>query len=95
MACARTAAVALALPDGWSDRTVLTLVGPEVDGFAPNVVVTRERLCDHMGLGGFASGWVNKLRDQIPVAEIRPVETIVIAGERAQLRVVGWDGAGA
>ena len=33
------------LPAGWEDRSMTTLVGPRgKGGFAPNVVVTRERL---------------------------------------------------
>ena len=53
----RTDAFALPLPEGWADRTVVTLAGPADDGYAPNVVVTREVLCDHMGLGAFSQGW--------------------------------------
>ena len=50
---------ALPLPAGWADRTAVTLLAPlEPDGFAPNVVVTREPLCANLGLGGFADGQV-------------------------------------
>jgi hypothetical protein len=72
---------------GWEDRTVLTLVGPATEGAQPNVVVTREALCDNMGLGGFSSGWVQKLADQVPVH-------IEISGSPAHLRVVEWEAAG-
>lgn len=65
-----------------------------IDGFAENIVVTREALCDHMGLGGFAQGWVNRLAEQVPVEELRPVEQLEVAGRRAQLRTVGWQAAG-
>ncbi len=35
----------LPLPEGWSDRTAVTLAGPaSVGGYVPNVVVTREAL---------------------------------------------------
>ena len=44
--------------DGWDDRTMLTMVGPNTEGAQPNVVVTREALCDNLGLGGFSSGWM-------------------------------------
>ena len=79
---------------GWEARTVLTMVGPAADGAQPNVVVTREQLCGSMGLGGFSSGWVQKLADQIPVTETRPVEHIHVSGAPAHLRVVEWEAAG-
>ena len=79
---------------GWEDRTVLTLVGPATEGAQPNVVVTRERLCDNMGLGGFSSGWVQKLADQVPVQEKKDIEHIEISGAPAHLRVVEWEAAG-
>ena len=79
---------------GWEDRTVLTMVGPNTEGAQPNVVVTREALCDHMGLGGFSSGWVQKLADQVPVRETRDVEHIEISGAPAHLRLLEWEAAG-
>ena len=81
-------------PEGWEDRTVLTIVGPLTEGAQPNVVVTRETLCNNMGLGGFSSGWVQKLADQIPVKESCPVEHIEISGAPAHLRTVEWEAAG-
>jgi hypothetical protein len=86
--------VRLPLPAGWEDRTVATIVGPTIDGAQVNVVVTREGLCANLGLGGYSSGWVRKLNDQIPVEEHRPVEHIDIAGHPGHLRVVEWEAAG-
>jgi hypothetical protein len=90
----RTGAFAIPLPDGWQDRTVLTISGPDAEGYAPNVVVTRERLCDHIGLGGYSSGWLNRLREEVPVVENAPVEHATIAGVPAHLRRVSWNAAG-
>jgi hypothetical protein len=90
----RAGSVSLPLPAGWEDRTVLTIAGPLVAGISPNVVVTRETLCDNMGLGGFAGGWVSRLGDELPVRERRPVEHVHVAGQRAQLRCVEWEAAG-
>jgi hypothetical protein len=90
----RTDAFALPLPEGWADRTVVTLAGPADAGYAPNVVVTREALCDHMGLGGFSQGWQNMLADQVPVTPLRPVEHLEIAGRPANVRIVSWAAAG-
>lgn len=91
----RTDAFALPLPEGWADRTVVTLAGPADEfGYAPNIVVTRERLCDHMGLGGFSEGWQALLDDQVPVTLLAPVEHTEIAGRRANVRTVAWSAAG-
>jgi hypothetical protein len=90
----RTDAFALPLPEGWTDRTVVTLAGPVDDGYAPNIVVTREALCDHMGLGGFSQGWQTMLADQVPVTPLRPVEHTEIAGRPANVRIVSWAAAG-
>ena len=90
----RTDSFVLPLPGGWVDRTVVTLTGPEVDGFAANIVITREVLCDNLGLGGFSSGWVSKLAEEVPVSELRPVEHLEIGDVRAHVRVVGWAAAG-
>jgi hypothetical protein len=86
----RAGAISLPLPEGWEDRTVLTIAGPPRDGVAPNVVVTREALCANMGLGGFAGGWLDRLADELPVRERRPVEHGHVAGQRAQVRCVEW-----
>jgi hypothetical protein len=90
----RAGTVSLPLPAGWEDRTVLTIAGPLVAGISPNVIVTRETLCDNMGLGGFASGWLDRLADELPVRERRPVEHTRVAGQRAQVRCVEWAAAG-
>ena len=81
--------VTIPQPSGWEDRTVLTLVGPPTEGAQPNVVVTREALCANMGLGGFSSGWVQKLADQVPVRESRRSRDVgEVAGE-----VIGSNGS--
>jgi len=56
--------------------------------------VTRELLCSSLGLGGYSSGWVRKLNDQIPVEEHRAVEHVDISGHPGHLRVVEWEAAG-
>jgi hypothetical protein len=90
----RNDAFALPLPEGWADRTVVTLAGPDDEGYAPNIVVTRETLCDHMGLGGFSQGWQTMLAEQVPVTPLRPVEHTEIAGRPANVRIVSWAAAG-
>jgi hypothetical protein len=57
VATVRTDAYQLPLPAGWSDRTAVTIMAPAApDGSVPNLVITREALCNGMGLAGFADG---------------------------------------
>lgn len=84
----------LPLPDGWTDRTAVTITGPERQGVTANVVVTRQGLCRNMALGGFADGWLRQLHDEVPVEEVGPVEHTRIDGRRAQVRTVSWRAAG-
>ncbi len=86
--------VVLPRPAGWHDLTVPTVVGPEIDGAQPNVVITREALCANLGLGGFSVGWLQKLADQVPVRESQPVEHIAVSGHPGHLRRVEWEAAG-
>jgi hypothetical protein len=87
----RTADYELPLPDGWSDRTAVTLAAPvTADGYVPNLVVTREPLCAGLGLGGFADGQRNILRDQADEFAVLSTEHGEVGGERAVIRVVRW-----
>ncbi len=82
--------LSLRVPAGWEDRTTMTLVGPSRDGFAQNIVVTRERLCDGMGLGAYSLGYVARLREQVPVRELAGVEHVTIGGRRGHVRQLAW-----
>ena len=84
-----TDAFRLPLPDGWADHTVVTIAGPALDdGFVPNVVVTCQLLCRSLGLGGFADGQQNLMRDEVARYELLANEHRAIAGERALVRIV-------
>jgi hypothetical protein len=79
----------LPLPDGWSDRTAVTLAGPaSVDGYVPNVVVTRDALCSNLGLGGFADGHLRLLRDHAEEVSVLSTEETQLGGTRALVRTV-------
>jgi hypothetical protein len=79
----------LPLPDGWSDRTAVTLAGPaSVDGYVPNVVVTREALCSNLGLGGFADGHLRLLREHAEEVSVLSTEETQLGGTRALVRTV-------
>jgi hypothetical protein len=79
----------LPLPAGWSDRTAVTIAGPVgVDGYVPNVVVTREALCSGLGLGGFAEGHLRLLREHAEEVSVLATEETQLAGNRALIRTV-------
>jgi hypothetical protein len=79
----------LPLPDGWSDRTAVTLAGPaSVDGYVPNVVVTRDALCSNLGLGGFADGHLRLLREHAEEVSVLSTEETQLGGTRALVRNV-------
>jgi hypothetical protein len=79
----------LPLPAGWSDRTAVTIAGPAaVDGYVPNVVVTREALCSGLGLGGFAEGHLRLLREHAEEVSVLSTEETQLAGNRALVRTV-------
>ena len=79
----------LPLPAGWSDRTAVTLAGPaSVDGYVPNVVVTREALCSNLGLGGFAEGHLRLLREHAEEVSVLSTEETQLNGSRALVRTV-------
>jgi hypothetical protein len=79
----------LPLPAGCSDRTAVTLAGPaSVDGYVPNVVVTREALCSSLGLAGFADGQLRLLRDHAEEVSVLSTEDTQLGGVRALVRTI-------
>ena len=92
-----TDAYRLPLPDGWADHTAITIAGAaSSDGVVPNVVVTRQVLCQSLGLGGFADGQQNLMRDEVDRYELLANEHCEIAGARALVRTVRFElGGGA
>ncbi len=87
-----TDAYRLPLPDGWADHTVITIAGAaSADGFAPNVVVTRQPLCQGLGLGGFADGQQSLMRDEVDRYELLANEHREVAGARALVRTVRFE----
>ena len=89
MATVRTDAYQLPLPAGWSDRTAVTLVAPAApDGSVPNLVITREALCEGMGLAGFADGHANLMRDQVDAYELLSNGWEELDGERTLVRTI-------
>jgi hypothetical protein len=92
VATVRTDAYQLPLPAGWSDRTAVTLAAPAAaDGSVPNLVITREALCQGLGLGGFADGHANLMRDQVAAYELLSNGWETLDGERTLVRIVRFE----
>jgi hypothetical protein len=89
VASVRTDAYQLPLPAGWSDRTAVTIAAPAAaDGSVPNLVITREALCNGMALGGFADGHANLMRDQVDAYELLSNGWEELDGERTLVRMI-------
>jgi hypothetical protein len=89
VATVRTDAYQLPLPAGWSDRTAVTIAAPAApDGSVPNLVITREALCEGMGLAGYADGHANLMRDQVDSYDLLSNGWEEIDGRRALVRIV-------
>lgn len=56
------------LPDGWEDRSLISLVAPasHATGFATNVVVTRERIDSTMSVEDYAAQQRDALLRELP-----------------------------
>lgn len=55
------------IPNGWEDRSMITLVGAMgTSGFAPNIVVTREKLDPPMSLVQYAQTQKEAMMQELP-----------------------------
>jgi hypothetical protein len=67
------------MPRGWEDRTMVTLVGPvSEDGFASNIVVTREKLEDATTVEEYAQVQADLMREEIDGVELMDERAIEI-----------------
>jgi hypothetical protein len=76
------------MPRGWEDRTMVTLVGPvSDDGFASNIVVTREKLEDTTTIEEYAKVQADLMREEIDGVELMDERSIEINGLHAFQRL--------
>lgn len=60
-----------ALPEGWDDRTMITLVAPvDPKEFATNIVITRHFVESNQSLEGFVDEQTKLLQSALPTFEI-------------------------
>ena len=68
-------------PDGWADRSTLTLVGPTAqDGFAANIVVTRQVLPIPMDAPTFGRNDLAALRNEVEELRVDDERTVRLRG---------------
>jgi hypothetical protein len=71
----------LDLPDGWQDGSLITLIGPtSVDGFAANVVFTREDVSDKTSIEEFAAAQLSAVHAEIAGLEILDERALPLGG---------------
>ncbi|MEW6735142.1 MAG: DcrB-related protein [Acidobacteriota bacterium] len=76
------------LPQGWEDRSMITLVGPTgSSGFAANVVVTREHITAPTNIEDYAKEQGEAMAAEIPGVEVLDERAITLHGAPAFQRL--------
>lgn len=79
---------AVELPKGWDDRSLITLAAPtSANGFAPNVVVTRERIPANVSIEAYAQAQRTAMKEEVPALEILDERATTINGAPAFQRL--------
>ena len=84
------------LPDGWEDRSMITIVGEtDASGFASNIVVTRQPVDAETNLEDYASIQAEMMQNEIGSVQILDERAIDINGAKAfqRLQRFSVDGA--
>jgi hypothetical protein len=82
----------LDLPDGWQDGSLITLIGPtSANGFAANVVFTREDVNDEVSVEEFAAAQLNASNDLIVNLEILDERSLPLGGLPAFQRLRSFE----
>jgi hypothetical protein len=75
------------LADGWEDRSTITLIGPTVQGFAINVVITRERVAPGTRVQDYAKQQGALLAAELPTLIVQDERATTLHGARAFQRL--------
>jgi hypothetical protein len=82
--------VHLGLPEGWTDRSVLTYVGPDDGEGSPSLVVTRDELGDGLTLGRYSGMQDAAVRAGFDGVELLEDRETTVAGHRAVRTTYRW-----
>jgi hypothetical protein len=76
------------LPEGWEDRTMVTLVGPRgARGFAANIVITREPIGGAAGVADYARRQLAAMKAELPRLEVLDEREVAHRGAPAFARL--------
>lgn len=76
------------LPDGWEDRSMITLVGEtDASGFASNIVVTRQKVEAETNLENYAAIQAEMMRNEVADLQILDERAVEINGAKAFQRL--------
>jgi hypothetical protein len=80
----------LALPAGWTDRTVLTYVGPDEGSGSPSLVVSRDDLGGDVSLARYAGMQDAAIRAGIEGVELVEDRETTVGGHQAIRHTYQW-----
>ncbi|MEL7369582.1 MAG: DcrB-related protein [Myxococcota bacterium] len=76
------------VPEGWVDRSTLTLVGPtSEDGFAANIVVTRQPIDEGTDVTAFGKSQCEELAASFEAMRVDDERTIRLKGREVYQRL--------
>lgn len=78
-------------PLGWEDRSTITLVGPVNNGFASNIVVTRQPLPTGTSVTEFATSQLEQLAKEVPSLKIEDERSANLNGRDLFQRLHQFD----
>lgn len=78
-------------PVGWEDRSTITLVGPVHNGFASNIVVTRQPLPKGTSVTEFATTQLDQLAKEVPSLLIEDERSANLNGRELYQRLHQFD----
>ena len=79
------------VPVGWEDRSTITLVGPVNNGFASNIVVTRQPLPTGTSVTEFATSQLEQLAKEVPSLQIEDERSASLRGRELYQRLHQFD----
>jgi hypothetical protein len=86
--------VRLGLPAGWTDRSVLTFVGPDDGEGSPSLVVTRDELGEGLSIARYAGMQDAAVRAGFDGIELLEDRETTVAGHRAVRMTYRWSHSG-
>lgn len=84
--------LALCVPDGWVDRSLLTFSEKDTNGFAHNITVTRQPTAKGQTFSAFCEEQIGLLAQNLRGFCVLEREALLIRGREALRLLSGWRG---